>query len=179
MLIHVRVPWSAPHTMRQFGDRSQETYIKRVHRSTQSPVPSISRCIHIVYRHKNVWEYQWSNFIYNCMSIFLHYVHCKDALLDCSGPGGERCESLTRVDEITRVLYWSKSQCITASAGYNEYQYHIVCSEHIDWLRQHSIPATTFNPSMDKKLHALNSTGLKWLIHSQTYTVQRLKFVNG
>ena len=65
------------------------------------PVPSISRCIHIVYRHKNVWEYQWSNFIYNCMSTFLHYVHCKDALLDCSAPGGERCESLTWVDEIT------------------------------------------------------------------------------
>ena len=64
------------------------------------PVPSISRCIHVVYRHKNVWEYQWSNFIYNCMSTFLHYVHCKDALLDCSAPGGERCESLTWVDEI-------------------------------------------------------------------------------
>ena len=64
------------------------------------PVPSISRCIHIVYQHKNVWEYQWSNFIYNCMSTFLHYVHCKDALLDCSAPGGERCESLTWVDEI-------------------------------------------------------------------------------
>ena len=68
------------------------------------PVPSISRCIHIVYRHKNVWEYQWSNFIYNCMSTFLHYVHCKDALLDCSVPGGERCESLTWVDEITSAL---------------------------------------------------------------------------
>ena len=64
------------------------------------PVPSISRCIHIVYRHKNVWEYQWSNFIYNCMSTLLHYVSCKDALLDCSAPGGERCESLTWVDEI-------------------------------------------------------------------------------
>ena len=64
------------------------------------PVPSISGCIHIVYRHKNVWEYQWSNFIYNCMSTFLHYVRCKDALLDCSAPGGERCESLTWVDEI-------------------------------------------------------------------------------
>ena len=38
------------------------------------PVPSISRCIHIVYRHKNVWEYQWSTFIYNCLSTFLHYV---------------------------------------------------------------------------------------------------------
>ena len=65
------------------------------------PVPSISRCIHIVYRHKNVWEYQWSNFIYNCMSTFLHYVHFKDALLDCSAPGGERCESLTWVDGIS------------------------------------------------------------------------------
>ena len=64
------------------------------------PVPSISRCIHIVYRHKNVWEYQWSNFIYNCMSTFLYYVRCKDALLDCSAPGGERCKSLTWVDEI-------------------------------------------------------------------------------
>ena len=64
------------------------------------PIPSISRCIHTVYRHKNVWEYQWSNFIYNCMSTFLHYVRCKDALLDCSAPGGERCESLTWVDEI-------------------------------------------------------------------------------
>ena len=64
------------------------------------PVPSISRCIHIIYRHKNAWEYQWSNFIYNCRSTFLHYVHCKDALLDCSALGGERCESLTWVDEI-------------------------------------------------------------------------------
>ena len=64
------------------------------------PVPSISRCIHIVYRHKNVWEYQRSNLIYNCMSTVLHYVYCKDALLDCSAPGGERCESLTWVDEI-------------------------------------------------------------------------------
>ena len=69
------------------------------------PVPSILRWIHIVYRHKNVWEYQWSNFIYNCMSTFLHYVHCKDALLDCSAPGGEKCESLTRVDEIS--LCWN------------------------------------------------------------------------
>ena len=68
------------------------------------PVPSISRCIHIVYRHKNIWEYQWSNFIYNCMSTFLHYVRCKDALLDCSAPGGERCESLTGVDEITCII---------------------------------------------------------------------------
>ena len=38
------------------------------------------------------------------MSTFLHYVHCKDALLDCSAPGGERCESLTWVDEIVRLL---------------------------------------------------------------------------
>ena len=68
------------------------------------PVPSISRCIHIVYRHKNVWEYQWSNFIYNCTSTFLHYVHCKYALIDCSAPSGERCESLTRVDEIQWVF---------------------------------------------------------------------------
>ena len=68
------------------------------------PVPSISRCIHIVYRHKNVWEYQWSNFIYNCMSTFLHYVRCKDALLDCSAPGDEMCESLTSVDEIELVF---------------------------------------------------------------------------
>ena len=69
----------------------------------RSPVPSISRCIHIVYRHKNVWGYQWSNFIYNCMSTFPHYVHCKDALLDCSAPDGERWESLTRVDEILNL----------------------------------------------------------------------------
>ena len=68
------------------------------------PVPSISRCIHIVYRNKNVWEYQWSNFIHNCMSTFLHYARWKDALLDCSAPGGERCESLTGVDEIYMTL---------------------------------------------------------------------------
>ena len=70
------------------------------------PVPSISRCIHIVYQHKNVWEYQWSNSIYNCMSTFLHYVRCKDALLDCSAPGGEKCESLTWVDEIGVSQRW-------------------------------------------------------------------------
>ena len=74
------------------------------------PVPSISRCINIVYRHKNVWEYQWSNFIYNCMSTFLHYVHCKDALLDCSAPGGERCDSLTWVDEITYLFFSQTTQ---------------------------------------------------------------------
>ena len=79
------------------------------------PVPSISRCIHIVYRHKNVWEYQWSNFIYNCMSTFLHYVHCKDALLDCSAPGGERCESLTWVDEIVRLVIWDAIMPIMTS----------------------------------------------------------------
>ena len=60
-----------------------------------APIPSISRCIHLVYRHKNAWEYQWSNLIYNCMSTWVQYVRCKDALLDCSAPGGERCESLT------------------------------------------------------------------------------------
>ena len=72
-------------------------------------VPSISRCIHIVYRHKNVWESHWSNFIYHCMSTFLHYVRCKDALLDCSAPGGERCESLTWVDEIQACFSSNKA----------------------------------------------------------------------
>ena len=43
------------------------------------------------------------------MSTFLHYVHCKDALLDCSAPGGERCESLTWVDEIRQAF------CISVS----------------------------------------------------------------
>ena len=38
------------------------------------------------------------------MTTFLHYVRCKDALLDCSAPGGERYESLTRVDEIKASL---------------------------------------------------------------------------
>ena len=42
--------------------------------------------------------------MYNCMSTFLHYVHCKDALLDCSAPCGERCKSLTWVDEIVTFL---------------------------------------------------------------------------
>ena len=68
------------------------------------PVPSISRCIHIVYRHKNLWEYQRSNFIYQCMSTSFNYVHSKDALLDYSAPGGERCESLTWVDEISYTI---------------------------------------------------------------------------
>ena len=93
------------------------------------PVPSISRCIHIVYRHKNVWEYQWSNFIYNCMSTFLHYVHCKDALLDCSAPGGERCESLTWVDEIvcSPIVY----TCDTNTLPY----YELIISSHVTfWL---------------------------------------------
>ena len=79
------------------------------------PVPSISKSIHIVYRHKNVWEYQWSNFIYNCMSTFLHYVHCKDALLDCSAPGGERCESLTWVDEI-KPNCWVENEDVVGAA---------------------------------------------------------------
>ena len=91
------------------------------------PVPSISRCIHIVYRHKNVSEYQWSNFIYNCMSTFLHYVHCKDALLDCSAPGGERCESLTRVDEIRPPV--DKSHCLL----WFPFQGNI-CIAHLLWM---------------------------------------------
>ena len=41
------------------------------------------------------------------MSTFLHYVHCKDALLDCSAPGGEMCESLTWVDEIRPILEYA------------------------------------------------------------------------
>ena len=80
------------------------------------PVPSISRCIHIVYRQKNVSDYQRSNFIYNRMSTFLYYVHCKDALLHCSAPGGERCESLTRVDEIqTGIAVWKCSTWVKIS----------------------------------------------------------------
>ena len=90
------------------------------------PVPSISRCIHIVYRHKNVWEYKWSNFIYNCMSTLFHYFHCKDTLLDCSVPGGERCESLNPVDqpsvsmivERTLVLDYPVSHCPTFSVNW-------------------------------------------------------------
>ena len=39
------------------------------------------------------------------MSTFLHYFHCKDAPLGCSAPGGERCESLTWVDEILLNIY--------------------------------------------------------------------------
>ena len=96
------------------------------------PVPSISRCIYIVYRHKNVWEYQWSNFIYNCMSIFLHSFHCKDALLDCSAPGSERCESLTRVDEIMDIRncivglfsYWYQYSVMTVRYCYTWHNYH-------------------------------------------------------
>ena len=45
------------------------------------------------------------------MSTFLHYVHCKDALLDCSTPGGERCESLTWVDEIALMWWESIDDC--------------------------------------------------------------------
>ena len=46
------------------------------------------------------------------MSTVLHYVRCKDALLDCSAPGGERCESLTWVDEIagTEAEYQSNDE---------------------------------------------------------------------
>ena len=88
------------------------------------PIPSISRCIHIVYRHKNVWEYQRSNFIYNCMSTFLHYVRCKDALLDCSAPGGERCESLTWVDEID--TFPQRNICIVRAC--------LVCTNDIKYI---------------------------------------------
>ena len=57
------------------------------------------------------------------MSTFLHYVLCKDALLDCSAPGGERCESLTWVDEIVHTNvnvsmtwpYWKTSLWIWSS----------------------------------------------------------------
>ena len=73
----------------QFNDLNREILASNLFNCLKEvintpPFPSISRRIHIVYRHKNVWEYQWSNFIYNCMSTFLHYVRCKDALLDCS-----------------------------------------------------------------------------------------------
>ena len=109
MVYHWWIPYETlVHTGSQWGqsnDLNREILASNLFNCRKEvinapPVPSISRCIHIVYRHKNVWEYQWSNFIYNCMSTFLHYVHCKDALLDCSAPGGERCESLTWVDEI-------------------------------------------------------------------------------
>ena len=83
------------------------------------PIPSISRCIHIVYWHKNVSEYQWSNFIYNCLSTFLHYVRCKDALLDCSAPGGEKCESLTWVDYYFIKLYPTAMKLKRGYTGFN------------------------------------------------------------
>ena len=95
------------------------------------PVLSISRCIHIVYRHKNVWEYQWSNFIYNCMSTFLHYVRCKDALLDCSAPGGERCESLTWVDEIGHAKWDSTLHEINLL--------HVLCGPHWGVVISHAL----------------------------------------
>ena len=98
------------------------------------PVPSISRCNHIIYRHKNVWEYQWSNFIYNCMSTFLHYVRCKDALLDCSAPGGERCESPTWVDEIVPADTLSpKGAMPSASAMLTDYSRGRV----LQWCHMH------------------------------------------
>ena len=103
------------------------------------PVPSISRCIHIVYRHKNVWEYQWSNFIYNCMSTFLHYVHCKDALLDCSAPGGERCESLTWVDE----NYYVDLECCVATVCHQEWGAVSYSSLSITQVKIYSSPYLT------------------------------------
>ena len=94
------------------------------------PVPPVSRYIHIVYRHKNICEYQWSNFIYNCISTFLHYARCKDALIDCSAPGGERCESLTGVDEIHRspVNYPHKGQWRGAL------MFSLICARINDWV---------------------------------------------
>ena len=49
------------------------------------------------------------------MRTFLHYVHCKDALLDCSAPGGERCESLTWVDEINTNKHKCMHVCYSSS----------------------------------------------------------------
>ena len=95
------------------------------------PIPSISRCIHIVYQHKNVWEYQWSNFIYNCRSTFLHYVRCKDALLDCSDPGGKRCESLTWVDEIA-CLHRELARLLICP--FHELSF-IYCRQNCKWTR--------------------------------------------
>ena len=90
------------------------------------PVPSISRCIHIVYRHKNIWEYQWSNFIYNCLSTFLYYVRCKDALLDCSAPGGERCESLTGLMKLLCYLVVHSIVLSYGSVALKTCQYDII-----------------------------------------------------
>ena len=55
------------------------------------------------------------------MSTFLHYVHCKDALLDCSAPGGERCESLTWVDEIQCWLLTNEIPRNTSECRYNTF----------------------------------------------------------
>ena len=76
--------------------------------------------------------YQWSNFIYNCMSTFLHYVRCKDALLDCSAPGGEWRESLTRVDEIS---LFGNSNLVTESVWHiitKMARFHILYSKGTD-----------------------------------------------
>ena len=64
------------------------------------------------------------------MSTFLHYVHCKDALLDCSAPGGEMCESLTWVDEIRKqAIIWTNvyvELCYhMASLGQNQLRQHL------------------------------------------------------
>ena len=126
MVYHWCIPWFIPAAARargQSNDLNREILASNLfncHKEVINgpPVPSISRCIHIVYRHKNVWEYQLSNFIYICMSTCLHYDRCKDALLDCSAPGGERCESLTWVDEIGQYsvvsvsyLLWAWTNC--------------------------------------------------------------------
>ena len=67
------------------------------------------------------------------MSTFLHYVHCKDALLDCSAPGGERCESLTWVDEILREAWdggwgWHSCHSVRVSRGVPPFRPHFFTS---------------------------------------------------
>ena len=74
--------------------------------------------------------------MYNCMRSFLHYVHCKDTLLDCSAPGGERCESLTWVDEIgeniniyrehilDKVYTFKKSHVNRQTKGFTRWVWH-------------------------------------------------------
>ena len=57
------------------------------------------------------------------MSTFLHYVHCKDALLDCSAPAGERCESLTWVDEIVDSGPNIGQAGVKFQSGNNKFQY--------------------------------------------------------
>ena len=75
------------------------------------------------------------------MSTFLHYVHCKDALLDCSAPGGERCESLTGVDEITGTNfttgfwahYWNLVKMKFSHFNSNDQIRSQFCTCHDSW----------------------------------------------